>query len=343
MKYFLAAILLISVPVCYADSVAPGSVVPFFITDSNLNTSHRAIETISTSGLVDFTLNGIPISGPSSMTETAVNSGIFLLYLTIPTTVNGKPVQNGDVVVLTYHQQADYSGNPTTITQSVTISQTPNSPISASQDRVRIGHTFLLKLYAPNWNLDSYKPDTIPLNLVEFRDGGFVTTLEDPAFIIPTFGLQETGPNTDTFTAQIKIPREVDGHQIEIGDTIEFSFTDPTEGASAGTTNIFVKVGYTNLQTVPPSTTLSPGIPTLNSFKDATKIWCDAKASDASLVKILQNLAADKFVTITKPSSTTHIPLWFKNTVCWWSNDKISDNDFTIAVQFLLDKGFLKI
>ena len=62
MKYILVVILLISVPACYAASVAPGSTIPFFINDENLVTSHKAIMTISTSGLVDFTINGVAIS-----------------------------------------------------------------------------------------------------------------------------------------------------------------------------------------------------------------------------------------------------------------------------------------
>ncbi len=342
MKFFLVALLLISVPASYAISVSPGSIIPFYITDGNLNTSHRAVETISTSDLVDFTINGIPISGPSTMTETGVDSGVFVLYLTVPTSVNGRPLQDGDVIVMTYHQKADYSGNPTTITQSVTISQTPSSPISSSQDRIRIGQTFLLKLYAPNWNLDSYKPDTIPLNLIEFRDGGLVTTLADPAFDIPTFGLRETGPNTNLFVAPIKIPRQVDGVPLEIGSTIEFSFTDPTAGSSAETTRIKLKIGYADLQAVSPSTISPPSVPTIDSIKAAAKIWCDGNASGASYVKILQNLAASKFVT-AKSGSGTQIPLWFKNTACWWSDGKISDSDFISGIQFLLDKGLLKI
>ncbi|MBI3622731.1 hypothetical protein HY212_01450 [Candidatus Pacearchaeota archaeon] len=346
MKYFLVAILLISVPICYAFSVAPGSTVPFFINDGNLVTSHKAIMTISTSGLVDFTINGVPIPGPGTMTETAVDSGVFQLYLTIPSTVNGKPVQNGDVVVMTYHQKADYSGNPTDITQSVTISVTPSIPASSSsssQSRVGIGQTFLLQLYAPNWNLDSYTPDSIPLNLIEFRDGGLVTTLADPAFSIPTGDVRETGPDTNLFAAQVKIPRQVDGVPLDIGSTIEFSFSDPTEGSSPTTSHIFVTIGHENLQNTAPSTISPPSVTTLGSIRDAANLWCGLNANDASFTKILQILSDNKYVTITKSGSPIHIPLWFKHTSCWWAGGKISDNDFLSGVQFSLDKGFLKI
>ena len=343
MKYFLTVILLISIPTCYAASVAPGSTIPFFINDGNLDTSHKAIMTISTSGLVDFTINGVPIPGPDSMTETGIDSGVFQLYLTIPSTVNGKQVQDGDVIVMTYHQRADYSGNPTDITQSMTISVTPSVPdySGSSQSRVGIGQTFLLQLYAPNWNLDSYTPDSIPLNLIEFRDGGLVTTLADSAFSIPTGDVRETGPNTNLFAALVKIPRQVDGVPLDIGSTIEFSFSDPTEGTSPTASHIFVTIGHENLQNSVPYAISPPSVATLSSVKNAVNLWCGLNTNDASFVKVLQILSENKYVTVTK-SGSSHIPLWFKHTSCWWSGGKISDNDFLSGVQFSLDKGFLK-
>lgn len=344
MKYFVVAILLISIPACYAASIAPGSTVPFFISDDNLNTQHKTIMTVSTSGLVDFTINGVPVSGPGSMTETGIDTGVFQLYFTVPSTVNGKPVQDGDVIVMTYHQQADSSGNPTDITQSATISVTPSAPTSSglSQSNVGIGQTFLLQLYAPNWNLDSYTPDSIPLNLIEFRNGGLVTTLADSAFSIPTGDVRETGPNTNIFEAQVKIPRQVDGVPLDIGSTIEFSFSDPTEGSSPTTSHIFVTIGHANLQNTTPYTFSPPSVATLSSIKNAANLWCSLNTNDASFTKILQLLSDNKYVTVTKSGSFTHVPLWFKHTSCWWSGNKISDNEFLLGVQFSLDKGFLK-
>lgn len=346
MKYFLIAFLLISIPTCYAVSAAPGSTIPFFINDSNLNTEHKAVMTISTSGLVDFTINGVPIPGPDSMTETGIDSGVFQLYLNIPSTVDGKPVKDGDVIVMTYHQRADYSGNPTDITQSMTISVTPSVPAyssgSSSQSRVGIGQTFLLQLYAPNWNHDSYTPDSIPLNLIEFREGGLVTTLADPAFSIPTGDIRETGPDTNIFTAQIKIPRQVDGVPLDIGSEIEFSFSDPTEGSSPTTSHIFATIGHENIQNVTPYTISPPSVATLNSIKNAANLWCGLNANGASFTKILQILSDNKYVTSAEPNSSTSTPLWFKHTSCWWSSGKISDNDFLSGIQFSLDKGFLK-
>src|SRR5437879_5727086 len=242
------------------------------------------------------------------MTETAANSGIFQLYLTIPSTINGKSVQDGDVVVMIYHEKADYSGNPTDITQSVTISENPSSPVSPQgssyQDRIGIGQTYLLQLYSPNWNLDSYTPDTIPLNLIEFRDGGLVTTLADPAFDIPTFGLRETGPNTNLFAAPVKIPRQVDGVPPDIGSAIEFSFTDPTGGPLPETSHILVTIGHADLQNIAPSTISPPSVTTLDSIKDATKLWCGVHVVNHSIVKIVHILSPYTCTSLTQSGST---------------------------------------
>ena len=107
MKGLLVVLLLLPLSLSYAEPATPGTILTFYVTDSNLVTDHRAVMTISTAGLVDFTINGIPISGPGAMVETGINTGVFQLHLTLPDSVNGKPLKSGDVVVMTYHQRAD--------------------------------------------------------------------------------------------------------------------------------------------------------------------------------------------------------------------------------------------
>ena len=145
---------------------------------------------------------------------------------TLPDSVNGQPLKNGDVVVMTYHQQADYSGNPTTLTQSKVLTSAPSIPVSSSSSNVRIGQYFKLQIYAPDYNLDSLHPDDIPLDMIEFHMGGVQTTLADTAFQANPYTLRETGPNTDTFEVTVKIPKSVDGFPIEMGSTLEFRFND---------------------------------------------------------------------------------------------------------------------
>jgi len=238
LKGFFILLLLLPIYLSYAEPATPGTVLTFYVTDSNLSTDHRAVMTISTSGLVDFTINGVSISGPDEMVETGMDTGVFQLELTLPDSVGGKPLQNGDVVLMTYHQRADNSGNPTDVTQSVVLSSAPSSPVESSSPNVRIGQYFKLDIYAPNYNLDSQTPDDIPLSMIEVHMGGAQTTLSDSAFDVNPYTMRETGPNTDTFEVNVKIPKSIAGFPVEMGSTIEFRFNDPNMPSS-----VFVTVG----------------------------------------------------------------------------------------------------
>ena len=131
MKRLFLVLLLLPLSLAYAEPAVPGTILTFYITDSNLSTDHRAVMTIPTAGLVDFTINGVSVAGPDAMVETGIDTGTFQVQLTLPDSVNGKPLADGDVVVMTYHQQADYSGNPTTQTQSKVLTSTVTSPVES--------------------------------------------------------------------------------------------------------------------------------------------------------------------------------------------------------------------
>jgi len=251
MKGLLFALLLISFPASYAMTypggfsnlylknytvtVSPGSVVNLYLNDNDLNTSHNGIDVIATAGLLEFTINGVTIEGPKTMKEISVNSGVFFIELSLPSTLNGKPLERGDVLLVRYNDQASISGEPATVTKSIVLTKTL-SKISTSEKNVRIGEKFLLQLYEPDWNLDSDEPETIPLSLVKFRANGIRTTLANPAFDTSTAGLRETGPNTNFFVVNLEMPREMDGKTIKIGSTVEFRFTDISTAASTSET-----------------------------------------------------------------------------------------------------------
>ena len=244
MKSLLFALLIVSFPASYAFTTSPGSVLHLYLKDNDLNTSHSAPDIIETTGLLEFTINGILIQGPKTMKETSNNSGVFVINLSLPSTINGRPLQRGDILLMTYHDQTDLAGEPNTITKSIVLSTTP-SKISTSVKNVRIGEKFFLKLYEPDWNLDSKEPDTIPLSLIEFRAKGIRTTLADAAFDISPHGLRETGPDTNLFVASLEIPREVDGRTIKIGSTVEFRFTDTSSASSTPEiVKTTLRVGY---------------------------------------------------------------------------------------------------
>jgi hypothetical protein len=41
--------------------------------------------------------------------------------------------------------------------------------------------------------------------------------------------------------------------------------------------------------------------------------------------------------------SETALPDWIKNNAKWWSDDLISDDEFISALQFLVNKGIIRI
>jgi hypothetical protein len=225
-------------------AINPGGVLNFYINDDDLNTSHHGIDEISTAGLLEFTINGIPIHGPSKMIETSQDSGVFAVRLNIPSTINGMPLQQGDTLVITYNDESDYSGNPTTVSKSIAITKY-NTDFLTSVKNIRIGQQFQVKIYDPDFNLDSRKADNIPLSLIEFRtEGGIRVTLDNKAFDAKPTSLRETDKNTNLFVVSIKMPKEIDGKRLKIGASAQLRFTDTT--APSRTTEILktdIKIG----------------------------------------------------------------------------------------------------
>lgn len=368
MKYLAILLLLLPISLCYAQSATPGAVLSFYINDENLVTDHRGVMTLSTAGLVDFTIDGTPISGPSSMVETGIDTGQFFLQLTLPSSVNGRPLQNGDVVLMTYHQPTDNNGNPQTITQSVVLSSIPSSIQQSSpadqqpsEQSVNIGQYFTLQIYAPNYNLDSQVPDDIPLNLVQVNMEGVSTTLADSAFQTSTGTLRETGPNTDTFAATFKIPHQIDGFPVELGSTLEFTFGDNSQQIPSES-SIFVKIGTANYQNTAPVMAPSVSVPrsitvqTTNTYGTSVNFLNSTMLqglvdpvcypSSGSLFPIgtttvtcsaisSEGNSVLKSFPVTVNQESTSIPYWVKNLAGFWCNGTIQDSDFGAAIQFL--------
>jgi len=236
MLPLLGIFLVIAFPA--GTTLNPGGTVSFYINDSDLNISHRGIDEVSTSGLLEFTINGIPIQGPSKIVETDNDSGVFVGRLSIPTTISGRPLQQGDTLVIKYNDASDYSGNPTTASKSIAVAKHTTSfststkhttSFSTSTKNIRIGQQFQVTVYDPDFNLDSRKVDNIPLSLIEFRtENGVRATLDNKVFDSKTASLRETGKNTNIFTASIKMPKEIDGKRLKIGASAQLEFTDTT-------------------------------------------------------------------------------------------------------------------
>ncbi len=366
LKFFVIALLLTSTSLVYAEPAIPGTIITFYITDDNLNTERKTAMRISTAGLVDFTINGVPVSGPSEMVETGINTGVFQVQFTLPSSVNGKPLQNGDVLVMTYHQQADYSGNPTTVTQSRVLTLTPTSPVSSPASSARIGRDFTLSINAPNYNLDSFHPDDIPLSMIEFRIGGLQTTLANSAFSVNTGALRETGPDTGIFQATFKIPKEVNGFPVELGSTIEFRFLDPENPSS-----VFVRVGTPGVSI--PYGTQTPAAPspppgfvvqttnpqgttvnylnflTLSNLVNPTcypapgSFFIVGKTTVVCSGKDQVGNSVIKTFTVEVQLKQNSIPKWVKNLSGFWCDGSIDDTQMKTTIQYLISSGIIKV
>ena len=215
------------------------SIVNFYVTDHDLNVSHRGIEVISTKGLFEFTVNGIPIEGPEKMIETGYDTGQFYLKLELPETINGKQLSQDDIVLIKYLDKSNLSGEQRVQVKSIPLTKT-FAEIETSGGGSRIGHEFILRLYEPDANRDSRDEDKISINKLEFKsEGGIKTTLANPKFDANSNYLIETGPNTNIFEVQIKIPRQIDNKIIHIGDWYEIKYIDKTTMSNSDEKVIF--------------------------------------------------------------------------------------------------------
>ena len=145
------------------------SIVNFYITDQDLNLAHEGIEVVSTKGLFEFTINGVPINGPENMIETGPNTGQFYVKLELPATVNGKPLSQEDIVLIRYLDESDSSGDQRVLVKSVPLTTTFAKVQTSGGGSSRIGHEFTVRLYEPDANKDSKDEDKIPLSSLEYR------------------------------------------------------------------------------------------------------------------------------------------------------------------------------
>lgn len=203
------------------------AIVNFYVTDHDLNLAHSGIEVVPTEGLFEFTINGIAIEGPENMIETGPDTGQFYIKLELPETIGGRALSQEDIVLIRYLDDSDYSGEKRVLVKSIPLTKTFANIRSSDSAGSRIGHEFTVRIYEPDANRDSKNEDKIQLSKLEFRgEGGIRTTLANPKFDANSGYLIESGPNTSTFEVVIKIPRELDGKTIHIGDEYEIRYID---------------------------------------------------------------------------------------------------------------------
>ena len=110
--------------------------------------------------MLEFTINGIPIEGPEKMIETGPDTGEFYVKLELPTTINGVPLSQNDIVLIKYLDESDDSGEQRVLRKSVPLTKT-FSKIQTDGGGFRIGHEFTVRLYEPDSNRDSKEVDKI--------------------------------------------------------------------------------------------------------------------------------------------------------------------------------------
>lgn len=209
-----------------------GSVVNFYLADDDLNLAHNAVETVSTVGLFEFTINGVIIQGPPSIVETGPDTGEFFIKLELPDSINGKAVTQDNIVLMRYFDSTDYSGNAKIITKSIPLTRS-FAKVQTLDGGSRIGHDFTVRLYESDANLDSENKDRIPLDQLEYKGkGGIRTTLANPSFSANSGFLIETGKNTGIFEVIIEIPRTLNGKLVGIGDWYEIRYLDNSTPSS---------------------------------------------------------------------------------------------------------------
>jgi hypothetical protein len=84
-------------------------------------------------------------------------------------------------------------------------------------------------------------------------------------------------------------------------------------------------------------------IPT--EFKSLVKTVQQGSPTNKSYAGIIRELINDNIINIPGYNQTgqVHVPQWFIKNVQWWSDDSISDNDFGMSIQYLIQKGIIQV
>ena len=102
--------------------------------------------------------------------------------------------------------------------------------------------------------------------------------------------------------------------------------------------------------------TASTGAPTPETkervpgwIKNNAKWWADGQIGDSDFVSGIQYLMKEKIIDIPdlpKQASETaqeHVPDWVRNNAGWWADGLITEDDFVKGIQFLVEKGIIRV
>ncbi|HYL67267.1 MAG TPA: hypothetical protein VEU72_09005 [Nitrosopumilaceae archaeon] len=82
--------------------------------------------------------------------------------------------------------------------------------------------------------------------------------------------------------------------------------------------------------------------------KGIIKLWSENTLyTDASFANVIREFIQYDIIHIPELNNQTtnsvHIPSWFKNDARWWSDDLISDNDFALGIQYLIESKIITV
>jgi hypothetical protein len=82
--------------------------------------------------------------------------------------------------------------------------------------------------------------------------------------------------------------------------------------------------------------------------KDVIKLWLKGQPhTDQSFANVIRDLIQYNIIQIPEFSNQTtnavHIPSWVRNDAKWWSDGLISDNDFGLAVQYIIKAKIMTV
>ena len=94
-------------------------------------------------------------------------------------------------------------------------------------------------------------------------------------------------------------------------------------------------------------TEITPSIP--DWIKKTTVWWSNDEITDDAFIKAIQYLVQERIIELppTDPTSedvvSSAIPDWIRNTSSWWASGAISDKEFIMAIQYLVQNGIITV
>ncbi|MEM3736859.1 MAG: hypothetical protein QXJ75_02030 [Candidatus Bathyarchaeia archaeon] len=219
-------------------SYKSGTVVTVYVTDPDVNTNPAAADSIPSAGSgrrVTIQITG----GTPTLSETAIpvnetgpNTGEFKGTYTFT-----QAYAPASTITVSYYDQEDSSGNPTTITAFASITSRTGS-ITLDKSSYPIGAEGKITLTEPDMNRDPEAVETVSadggsgnVNQANYVD---IRSTTDMSGI--TIQLTETGPNTGVFTRNFTMTTAASSApniKVAKGDTVYVRYNDEKDATGS--------------------------------------------------------------------------------------------------------------